>query len=200
MKYHQLAQYLAGKSKQDVGNVSSQKETLDSTVCFLQRRTSVCKPPNYHEKKLWISCWCWQSRSLDNYANTYSYEQSLDVQMRIYILLRRTELLNSWQFYYIPFITSFAFRTWLAYQLELVPSILPVLVWAGLERGCQFPPAGAEMGPAQQLAINQLVEGPWPLWQDKAHLHDPSHFRCYKRFMSGIRHLWGKGHWNKCTF
>lgn len=50
MKYHQLAQYLAGKSKQDVGNVSSQKETLDSTVCFLQRRTSVCKPHNYHKK------------------------------------------------------------------------------------------------------------------------------------------------------
>lgn len=50
MKYHQLVQYLAGKSKQDMGNVSSQKETLDSTARFLQRRTSVCKPPNYHEK------------------------------------------------------------------------------------------------------------------------------------------------------
>jgi len=50
MKYHQLVQYLAGKSKQDMGNVSSQKETLDSTACFLQWRTSVCKPPNYHEK------------------------------------------------------------------------------------------------------------------------------------------------------
>lgn len=50
MKYHQLAQYLAGKSKQDMGNVSCQKDILDSTVCFLQWRTSVCKPPNHHQK------------------------------------------------------------------------------------------------------------------------------------------------------
>lgn len=50
MKYHQLVQYLAGKSKQDMGNVSIQKETLDSTACFLQWKTSVCKPPNYHKK------------------------------------------------------------------------------------------------------------------------------------------------------
>lgn len=46
MKYHQLVQYLAGESKQDMGNVTSQKETLDSTVCFIQWRTSVCKPAN----------------------------------------------------------------------------------------------------------------------------------------------------------
>lgn len=50
VKYHQLVQYLAGKSKQDMGNVSSQKQTLDSTACFLQWRTSVCKPPSYQEK------------------------------------------------------------------------------------------------------------------------------------------------------
>lgn len=73
MKYHQLVQYLAGKSKQDMGNVSSQKETLDSTACFLRRRTSVCKPPNYHEKiqnfflMLMLSC------SLDYKVCAYIY-------------------------------------------------------------------------------------------------------------------------------
>lgn len=50
VRHHQPVQSLAGESEQDLGNVGSQKESLDSPVCFLQWRTSVCKPPKYQEK------------------------------------------------------------------------------------------------------------------------------------------------------
>lgn len=104
MKYHQPVQYLAGKSKQDMDNVSSQKETLDSTVCFLQRRTSVCKPRNSQLswKKVWISCWGWQPHCLYHYVYIYEHLDSWEHdQLCLYCIL---ELHNSWHF--LSFIIS----------------------------------------------------------------------------------------------
>lgn len=121
MKYHQLVQYLAGKSKQDMDNVSSQKETLDSTVCFLQRRTSVCKPHNLQlpwKKSLDFLLRLTATLLVPLRVCIYTYIyigtlRLLGAWSIVSILLHKIELHNSWQFNFLSFIASL-FKIWIS--------------------------------------------------------------------------------------